>query len=266
MIYNKSKIKGPLGRVYPIVIIITYLIIIIEVQVIDNPFYGHLAVGIFFIVMGIIQLLRYRLVVHFILGLLLGTGCWHVLVWPYGPDLSNGWLSFLSIGTYLVHVLILVLFLVLLWPVIYGHEKLEANARRLFKLASELIYESSDGFTDRPFSAGKLDASNEDILGFIRFLSGRKIGKAFYHEKNVYLAFSLGKSPLKVDDPQEISYVRFDKDKNMSVHISKFDYRQYKERLSFDQLCGSLGNVFKRFYKYYHDGNDTRIITELKLV
>jgi len=265
MIYKKSKIKGPMGRAYPIAILLFYILIIIEFQIIDKPFIANLIAGLFFITMGIIQIFRYRLFTHLVFGILMGTGCWHILTLQYQSGLKDV-LSFLSEGTYAIHVFILILFVVISWPVLYGHEKLEANARRLFKLASELIYESSDGFTARPFTAGKVKASNGEIMGFARFLSGKSIVKVFYRENGVYLAFSMGKSPLKVTDPHEISYVLFDNEENMSVHISEFDYRQYKERLSFDQLCSSLSDVFKRFCKYYNDGNDARIIVELKSV
>ena len=265
--FRKAKIKGPMGRIYLPALLIIYALGITEFLILDRPLYTNLLAGVFFIAMGIIQMKRYHLLANLILGILLGTGCWHILAIPYyGPIIEEGFFSYFSLITYIIHVFVLVLFLILAWPVLYGHEKLEANTRRLFKLASLWITESSDGFTDRPYSAGKLNATSQEIAGLIRFLSGKSIGRAYHQGESIFLAFSLGKSPLKVNDPREISYVMFDKEGNMSVHISEFDYRQYKKRLTFDQLCNSLGEVFKRFLKYYKDGNDARIISELKSV
>ena len=263
---KKAKIKGPMGRIYPPALVIIYIFAVVEYFVLGPPFYSNFLAGVFFIVMGIVQMQRSHLLSVLILGILLGTGCWHILVITEGLIIEEGFFSFFSVITYIIHVFVLVLFLILAWPVLYGHEKLEANTRRLFKLASIWITESSDGFTDRPFSAGKPDASNKEIMGLIRFLSGRSIGRAYHQGESIFLAFSLGRSPLKVNDPHEISYVMFDKQGSMSVHISEFDYRQYKKRLTFDQLCNSLGEVFKRFLEYYKAGNDARIISELKSV
>jgi hypothetical protein len=66
-------------------------------------------------------------------------------------------------------------------------------------------------------------------------------------------------------DPKDVSNVLFDNKGNISVSISENDYRQYRERINFDQLCESMGNVFKRFLEYYKNGNEARIITELKI-
>ena len=255
-----------MGRIYPLALVIIYILVVAEYLILGRPLYSNLLAGVFFIVMGVIQMKRSHLWLNLVLGILLGTGCWHILVTPFYHVSNIVFFSYLSTLTYLLHVFVLVLFLILAWPVLYNHEKLEANTRRLFKLASIWITESSDGFTDRPYSAGKLDATNQEIAGLIRFLSGKSIGKAYHQKESIFLAFSLGKSPIKVNDPREISYVLFDKEGNMSVHISEFDYRQYKQRLTFDQLCNSLGEAFKRFLEYYKNGNDARIISELKSV
>ena len=40
-------------------------------------------------------------------------------------------------------------------------------------------------------------------------------------------------------------------------------YLDFKENLSFDQLCESLSNLFIKFYEYYRKGEEIRIIDHL---
>ena len=174
-------------------------------------------------------------------------------------------IPYLTLEGYIINILLIVLFVVFYWPTFAGAEKYEANARRLFKLAAELISDTSDGFTERPYSAGTIQYNSDELMGFVRFINGKFIAKSFHRGGSVYLGFSLGKSLIVADNPDEVSYVQFDQSGNISVSISAFDYRQYRKTLSFDQLCASLGDVFKRFLAYYNDGNESRIVTELKM-
>lgn len=43
-----------------------------------------------------------------------------------------------------------------------------------------------------------------------------------------------------------------------------FIFQDYREKLSFDQLCSSLADIFNRFLDYYKNGLESRIIIELK--
>jgi len=95
-------------------------------------------------------------------------------------------------------------------------------------------------------------------------MEGKFVVKAFKKKDVYYLGFSMGASPLVVDDPLEISHVRIGPENNLSVSISSFDYQQYKENLNFDQLCQSMSEVFMRFIEYYKEGKESRIISELK--
>jgi len=146
----------------------------------------------------------------------------------------------------------------LTWPIIYGHEKLESNARRLFNLAAEHVHEAFNGFTDRPYSACKAEYSKDEIRGFSRFMGGQKIVKSIIQKETIILAFSMGISPLKEPD------LSFDNEGNVSVHISAYDYNRFKEELTFDHLCASMGDIFIRFLEYYNKGLESRIIVELK--
>ena len=261
--FNQTKLKGPIGRKIPFAILLIFICVFTELYFTGYPFYSVLAFGALFIILGIVDFSRTKLYTYLIIYLLAGTATWHSLAnFAQLYEMENS--TIFSKMTYVIHVIINLIFIVFNWSTLYSHEKLEANARRLFKLASELIFETSNGFTNRPYSAGTAEYSREQILGFARFLSGKNIVRSVMKKDAVILTFSMGISPLKYPDIKKISYVSFDYEGNISVHISKYDYKRYKETLKFNELCDSLGNVFKRFLTYYQNGNDDRIITELK--
>ena len=253
---SKSKLRGPIGRIGPYAVAVFISLALIEAIITGEPPYSAFAFGGFFIVFGIIEYHRTKLITYLILGLLFGTGTWH--------SMARFFVSFLSLETYIPHVIVGFGALVLTWPVFYGNEKLESNARRLFNLASEHVHEASNGFTDRPYSACKTEYTKDEIRGFARFMGGKKIVKSIIQKKAVVLALSMGISPLKEPDLQQISYVSFDYEGNISVHISEYDYNRFKEELTFDHLCASLSDVFMRFLEYYKKGLESRIIVELK--
>ncbi len=60
---------------------------------------------------------------------------------------------------------------------------------------------------------------------------------------------------------QNDTFIAFDFAGNVSVNIAKKDYRKYKADLTFDQLCASLGSLFKTFLKFYQEGNKDRIMS-----
>jgi len=253
---SRSKLRGPIGRIGPYAAAVFISLGLIESIITGKPPYSAFAFGCFFIVLGIIEYHRTKLITYLILGLLWGTGTWH--------SMARFFVSFLSLETYIPHVIAALGALVLTWPVFYGNEKLESNARKLFNLAAEHVHEAFNGFTDRPYSACKTEYTRDEIRGFTRFMGGKKIAKSFVQQKVVILAFSMGISPLKEPDLQQISYVSFDNDGNISIHISEYDYKRFKEELTFDQLCASLGDVFMRFLEHYKKGLESRIIVELK--
>ena len=265
--FTRSKLRGTYGRIYPIAIFSTYILMLIEFLVRNYlreagwdiykvPLYSAGCLAVFFIVMGYIQLRRYKLWTNLILGILMGIGSLFSMALYVCP--------FITKEVYAVTFLIVILYIIIQWRVLYSHEKFEANARRLFKLAAELVDEQSDGFTERPYSAGQLEASRDDILGFARFLNGKYVTRSFHLDRSIYLAFSMNKSLLKVEHPSEVSYVAISEAGELSVRISEQDYHRYRTTLSFDQVCASLARVFIRFVDYYKVGNEMRIITELK--
>jgi len=265
---NQSKLRMSVGLFYPIAILSCYIIAIIEWGIRSGlvkegfacsqfPLFTYYICGCFFFAMGIFQWFRYRLWIYPVLGTLVALLC----IQAPGLISSN---TFFSKGTYFITFFVTGLFVILNWRTFYGQERYEINSRRLFKLAGEGIIETADGFTGRPFSAGEIEASHEEMLGFARFLEGKYISKVFHEEQLLYLAFSLNKSLLATSDPKEVSHVTIAPDSSLSVFIAETDYRQYRKTYNFNQLCQSLGEVFKRFMVYYKQGLESRIITEIK--
>jgi len=269
MLY-KSKLKGSFGRVYPISLIIIYILCMVEIFVrwifikngyenIQFPYLSFVEAGLFFITMGFIQLRRYKLWIYPVIGIFAGLGCFLAIHFVPGSH-------FIFRIAYMVNLLIIILIVVINWPLLKNQERYEANARRLFKLASELVSETSNGFTQRPFAAGKISISKEELFGLVRFINGKFIARSIHQENLIYLIFSMNKSVLKVKDPTEVSYIEINHEGKVSVKISENDYHLYKDTFNFDQLCENMAGVFIRFTEYYKNQNENRIITELKSV
>lgn len=267
MLY-KSKLKGSFGRIYPISIIIVYILCIFEViirlslkeygiEIGVVPVFSFLIMGGFFAVMGIIQLFRYRLWINLVLGVLAGVGCILAIFIFDSP------IEYIKL-IYVANILVIVLLIIAFWPVLAGQERYESNARRIFKLAAEIIEETAGGYTSRPFSAGNVAVSEDDLQGFARFVNGKHIARAFNRKEGFYLAFSLNKSVMRLDDPAEVSYLSINYSGEVTVQITPADYKAYRAKYNFDQLCASMADVFIRFLNYYREGKEDRIITELK--
>jgi hypothetical protein len=255
MFGSGSKLRTPITVYGPLGIFIGLLATIVESLITQHPFYSVWLFGAYFILLGVAEFIRTRLWLTLVLGVLFGTGTWHSLASL--PDSPVSW------QTYLVHVLATAIFLIFALPSIIRQEKLDRRARFLLRLAADSVVETGDGFTARPYSAGNVEYTRDEIIGFGRYMDGKSIVKAHVDAERVLLTFSLGISPLKNPDKSQISYVSFDFDGAMSVHISAYDYRQYKDRLTFDRLCASLGEVMKRFLGYYRLGREDRIVVEL---
>jgi hypothetical protein len=150
-------------------------------------------------------------------------------------------------------------------------KKLKWRGREILELAAQNIEETSNGFTERPRPLGKIDCSVNELNGFAYFMKRKLIAFPFREttrlvmvpvmmgeENGVVMGFS--------SDYTNKSWVAIDKEGNVSAHISKKDYLKYKEALSFDQLCESLGELFIKYFDYYKRGEEIRIMHELAKV
>lgn len=264
----QQKLRLSVGMYYPMAIFTCYIIAIAEwgirkeligtgKDISHFPFITYFVCGVFFASMGIYQWFKYRIWIYTVIGFLLGLIC---IQGPFAISMH----LYIFKATYFITMIVLVLFIIFNWTVLYGQERFEINARRLFRLAVEHIREASNGFTDRPYVIGEIDASEEEVLGFARFMEGRFVARTFCEEGMVFLAFSMNRSLYAAGHASQVSYVCMANTGRVSVFITGADYRQYRKTYNFDQLCASMGSVFQRFFQYYKQGLEARIITELK--
>jgi hypothetical protein len=266
----KSKIRMSIGWIYPIGIFSSYILLFIEFElrklliqsgneVWGAPYITIILVALMFIVLGIIQWFRYRNWIYPVLGFLMGiTIAQASFIFPNYDE--SGIFKLI----YFICFVLIILFILINWNSFYSHERFEINSRRLFRLASERIHRTDNGYTGRPYSGGKVECGREELLGFVRFLHGSYIVRPFYHESFVCLSFSMNTSLIVIHEGKEVSHVIIGYDGTVTVKVSDKDYRDYRERLSFDQLCASLASIFTRFLDYYKEGLESRIMIELK--
>lgn len=266
----RSRIRMSIGWIYPVGIFSSYILLFLEFElrrmlgaggneVWGVPYFSIILVALMLIVLGIIQWVKYRNWIYPVLGFLMGTTTAQVsFVFP-----DSDYPGIFKI-IYFISFIIIILFVLINWNSFYSHERFEINSRRLFRLASERIYKTDNGYTDRPFSGGRVECTRDELLGYARFLHGNYIVRSFYYESYVCLSFSMNTSLVVINEGKEVSHVIIGFDGGITVKISDRDYRDYRERLSFDQLCASLADIFTRFLEYYKKGLESRIITELK--
>lgn len=158
------------------------------------------------------------------------------------------------------------------WLMYVGYQKkLKYRGREVMELAAWDVDEGPDTYTERPRPAGIVDYSKYDIIDFGNHLKSKLVCMPFQEENRVLLV------PVKMGDEYEFLYkpnydylsktwISFDFDGQVSVHISRKDYLDYKDDLSFDHLCESLGQLMITFAGFYMKGDKVRIMDRLNSV
>ncbi|MBN1819639.1 MAG: hypothetical protein JW833_02925, partial [Prolixibacteraceae bacterium] len=131
--------------------------------------------------------------------------------------------------------------------------------------------EGSESYTERPRPAGIVEYSKYDIIDFSNYLKRIMVGLSFQEENRiVFIPIKQGKEFSALYNPKfnylEKTWISFDFTGQVSVHISRKDYLDYKEDLAFDHLCESLGQLFITFADFYMRGDKVRIIDRLNSV
>lgn len=278
---NNSSIKWKLQWPYAIISFIGIVSLIIEDQAFNTYFMAY-TYGFALIVIGIMFTIRYKMFQPLLCFGLTGLFLWHYFLASHPADIVKMlnligiysadsqtvvWISehFTMVGAF-IHLGTLFIINPFLFPAIMKSQRLEKSARRIFKLAAEMVTDTSNGFTDRPYYAGQEDYNKNEIIGFARYLSGKDISRYTVGPQLVQVGFSMGRSSLVDKTFQKITHLSFANDGKVMVQISEQDYRMYRNQLTFDQLCDALSNVFTQFLDYYKNGNEERIITELKSI
>lgn len=172
----------------------------------------------------------------------------------------------------LMKVSLFCFFFTIFWVMYLGlSRKLKWRKDELLELAAQPVDTTTNGFTSRPQPAGKVDSDKNLIESFANFMLKNLIAVPYI--ENDRIVFVITERYRKhitnfLTDYAEESYVVFDFDGNVSVNITKQDYLKYKEELSFDKLCSSMGDLFMDFFEKYKKKEESRIIdrmNELKL-
>lgn len=142
------------------------------------------------------------------------------------------------------------------------------RGREVFELAGESVDESGNGYTSRPRPVGKVDYSPEQIRSFVRFCARHLIALPYESANNITLVIikmgdEFGRLLGVSGDYRDATWVNFDMNGDVSVHISQKDYLDYREPLAFDQLCTSLGQVFVDFLEMHSQGEGVRVIDRM---
>lgn len=147
------------------------------------------------------------------------------------------------------------------------------KGREVFELAAHSIHDDTDGFTGRPRPVGKSEYSPDDLAGFAEFLRQNLIAMPHKEEKRiVFVVVRMGDEYKYMLKPARFlknrTWIAFSYQGEVTVCMSKKDYQNYRQELSFDQLCENLGKLFITFMEYYRKGDAERILfklNELKL-
>ncbi len=146
--------------------------------------------------------------------------------------------------------------------------KAKWRGREVFELAAEPIEETGNGYTSRPRPVGKVVYSLPEMHNFARFCARYLIALPYITPKNITLV------PIKMGDEfgrllgllgdyRDATWVNFEVNGEVSVHISQKDYLEYREPLAFDQLCTSLGQVFIDFFELFNKGEGVRAVDRM---
>jgi len=146
--------------------------------------------------------------------------------------------------------------------------KLKWRGREIFELSGESVDEAGNGYTSRPHPVGKVEYSLQQMHSFTRFCARHLIALPYVTSKNITLV------PIKMGeefgrllglsgDYRDATWVNFDVNGEVSVHITQKDYLDYRESLAFDQLCTSFGQVFIDFFNLYNKGEGVRAIDRM---
>lgn len=164
----------------------------------------------------------------------------------------------------------MVLFLV--WTLILAATKrIKWRGREILELAAASVEQAQDGYTGRPLPVGKTEFDRETLLGFAAFARRHLLAATYIGNDRVALVpVGQGQEPayllgLKGDYSGE-TWVSFDFAGNVSANVSQRDYLNYREALSFDKLCQSLGDLFIEFVGMYQRGEGVRILNRLDAV
>lgn len=155
----------------------------------------------------------------------------------------------------------------LFWNIsIFSTKKTKWRRREVFELAAHPVEDVTNGFTNRPKPAGLANYTREDILAFAHFVFKKFIAIPYIEKDKAVLIITKNRLRHLLNIKNEYAdetYISFTFDGKVVVNITKADYLQYKDALSFDQLCESMGRLFSEFLELHKKGEAVRIIDRM---
>lgn len=169
-------------------------------------------------------------------------------------------------ATALINFLLLAVTVWLLY--LYFSRKAKWKGREVFELASFKIESAKNGFTGRPLPSGKAEYTESQLKNFAEFLQRNLVAMAFRETGGIALVpVKMGDEFSFIFNPGKFRHTRtwifFDFEGNVTVSISKKDYLEYREELTFDELCENLAALFIEFLEYHKKEEGGRIIWKL---
>ena len=160
---------------------------------------------------------------------------------------------------------------ILLLPVLGYYaftKKIKWRGREILELAAAPVEEFGSGYTPRPLPAGKLEYTHNELLAFAEFVRRNLIAIPFREKQRIVMVVvKMGEEFRYMlglhEHIQDETWVSFDFNGEVSVNISQRDYLEFREALSFDQLCDSLGQLFIDFFDLFRRGESVRVIDRM---
>jgi hypothetical protein len=174
----------------------------------------------------------------------------------FDPDKNKIFLSIVAI--------LAIIFTFWLYYLIF-QRRLKFRTREIMELAALQVEAGEESYTGRPLPVAKAEYSKEQLLDFAKFLNKNLIAIPYVEDDRVVFLFdtSYGKVYGFNRHYQSHTWVSFDYDGNVVVNFGMKDYLNYKEDMTFDQLCGSLGKLMIDFFELFKNGKEIRIIDQL---
>jgi hypothetical protein len=279
MTTNSSIKWRPMWKIW-IPIVLFAVPLILEREMLGTTFTPYIY-GIIILIYGLVYYFRIRMwQTVVVMGMMSIAIWWYFLAERPGmtfdtfaligleasPDLSLWIRTYLTTPAWFVVLILNFVIFYTLGPKLTKAIELEKNAIRIFKISARTIHDERNGFTERPFKVGKHPFEKNDLYGLSAYLESKKVCIASFPGNGVKYTFSMGASPLLKRRQSELSHVFFGSNGDLTVFISKHDYKQYRKQYTFDQLCKMLGETFLRFADYHKSNNEKRILNELKSI
>jgi len=143
-------------------------------------------------------------------------------------------------------------------------KKLKWRTRELLEIAAMPVKDTNDGYTERPLAVGRIEYTENEIKNFSMFVRQNLMAIPYEEEDKVIYAIDVPFWELLrfSRDYSDDTQVVFHYDGHVTARIAKSEYLKYRDRLSFDQLCDSLGELFINYIDMYVKGEGIRIIDQ----